>query len=74
MTRSGVLLAIIASLAMGWTGAPAHTPGGVMIAVCGDPSRTIRLPVPAEERERRDCPAGCHALCMRRTTEDDTML
>ncbi|MBX9796708.1 hypothetical protein [Sphingomonas sp.] len=44
----------------------------LLLPMCGDPAHIVRVPV----KDRRpapanDCPAGCHALCTRRSADDD---
>lgn len=43
----------------------------LLIPICGDPSHLIEIPLGDGQRPRQDCPAGCHAICARRSLLED---
>lgn len=66
--RNGATLAIIIAVNMALSGAvmPTTRPGPLMAAICGDPSRMIRIPMQKDDDPGGDCPSACHAMCARR--------
>ncbi len=66
--RTGATLAIVGALGVALTGAVVPTTGRppLMAAICGDPSRIIRIPMQKDDDPAGDCPSACHAMCTRR--------
>lgn len=65
--RNGANLAFISALNIALSGAvmPTAEADPLMAAICGDPSRMIRIPMQKDDPSG-SCPPACHAMCARR--------
>lgn len=66
--RIGATLAIIGTIgiALSGTAMPTGSRHALMTAICGDPTRLIRIPFERDDSPTDDCPSACHAICARR--------
>jgi hypothetical protein len=60
-SRIATLLAIAAMMSTGTPAALPFAPEPFMGRMCTHPA----IPVPARNRDGRDCPGACHAACVR---------